>query len=417
MRDFAVEGMVIMIKKASGLIFLLVVILLCGSLLVAHAVTTDTDADPDDADGNSEEVRDEMPDDDEIPNDETPNDETPDDEIPNDETPNDETPDNEIPDEEIPDEEIPDDEMPDDEESSNLFADYWWAFAIGGGVLVLGGAGFVMLKIKRKKPVIVQAAAPPANNQHPVMIGNLHHIGARESQQDSFGISDISNADLCARKGILGVVADGMGGMADGAETSAIVTRTMLQYFNEAAPSGHPELDLLVMVNAANENINRFMTGREKGGSTVVAVIIHDSKLYWVAVGDSRIYLIRNGAIMQLNREHVYSVELDEKAAAGEISWETAAGDSRREALTSYLGMKNLEKIDRSFSPMQLLDGDRILLMSDGVFGVLTDEEILRTMPHPPQESTMILQEMVLAKQNPHQDNLTAILFEYRRQV
>jgi protein phosphatase len=361
------EGMVVMIKKVSWLIIIILTAVLCGNTFVAYALTPDPDADADEFTEHAREFWDEML----------------------------------------------NDEIPDEEEPANLFADYWWAFAVGGGIIVLGGAGFVMFKIKKKKPVIVRATTPETNH-YPVMIGNMHHIGARESQQDSFCISDISNAGLCARKGILGVAADGMGGMADGAETSAIVTRTFLQYFNEAAPSGHPELDLLVMVNAANDNINRFMSGRDKGGSTVVAVIIHDRKLHWVAVGDSRIYLIRNGAIMQLNREHVYSVELDEKAAAGEISWETAAGDSRRDALTSYLGMKVLEKIDRCFNPMQLLEGDRILLMSDGVFGALTDEEILSAMPHPPQEIAMLLQEMVLAKQNPNQDNFTAIILEYR---
>jgi serine/threonine protein phosphatase PrpC len=178
--------------------------------------------------------------------------------------------------------------------------------------------------------------------------------------------------------------------------------------------SGQPELDLLNMVNAANDNVNRFMSGRDKGGSTVVAVIIHGGNLYWVAVGDSRICLIRNGAIMQVNREHVYSVDLDEKAATGEISWESAAGDPKRAALTSYLGMSTLEKIDRSLRPMQLLDGDRVLLMSDGIFGILTDNEILHAMSLPPQDSAMKLQEMTLAKQNPNQDNLTAVIFEYR---
>ena len=295
---------------------------------------------------------------------------------------------------------------------ANLFKNYWWAFAVGGCVIVLGGVA--LLVFKKKKPVVVVQETTPVYHQRTLQIGNMHHIGARESQQDSFVISDISNAELCALKGILGVVADGMGGMADGAEASAIVSRTMLQYFNEVPSSGHPELDLLNMLNAANDNVNRFMSGREQGGSTVVAVIIRDRMLYWVAVGDSRIYLIRNGAIMQVNREHVYAVDLDEKAATGEISWEAAAGDPKRAALTSYLGMKTLGKVDRSLRPMQLLDGDRVLLMSDGVFGVLTDDEILSAMSFPPQESAMKLQDMVLAKQNPNQDNFTAIIFEYR---
>jgi serine/threonine protein phosphatase PrpC len=117
---------------------------------------------------------------------------------------------------------------------------------------------------------------------------------------------------------------------------------------------------------------------------------------------------------MQVNREHTYAVDLDKMAAMGEKSWEDVANDPKRAALTSYLGMGKLESVDRSLRPMQLISGDRILLMSDGVFDALTDSEILEAMPYPPQESAMKLQEMVLAKQNPHQDNLTAIIFEYR---
>ena len=249
---------------------------------------------------------------------------------------------------------------------------------------------------------------------YPLLIGNTHHIGMRESQQDSFGISDISNAELCARKGVFGVVADGMGGMADGGDVSNIVTQTMLQYFGEVDSSGQPELDLLNMLFAASDNVNRHISGHEKGGSTAVAVIIQNGKLYWVAVGDSRIYLVRGGALVQINREHTYAVELDEKAATGELTWEDAAGDPKRAALTSYLGMSRLEKVDRNIRPVQLLGGDRILLMSDGVFGTLTDDEILAAMQNDPLKSADALQEKVMAKQNLNQDNFTAVIFEYR---
>jgi len=295
--------------------------------------------------------------------------------------------------------------------------------------LILIVVGLILLL--RRKPSAVnipdfqhpveQPLEPPANHDiqppsapvcaFPLLIGNTHHIGSRESQQDSFVISDLSNAELCANKGVLAVIADGMGGMSDGGEISSIVTRTMLQAFNESAPTGQPEQDLLNMLSAANDNVNLFLSGRERGGSTVVAVIIHDGKLTWVAVGDSRICLIRNNALMQINREHTYAVDLDEKAAAGELSWEEAGEDPKRAALTSYLGMGTLGKIDRSLRPMQLLQGDRILLMSDGVFGNLSDDEILEAMRfEQPQESAIKLQEMTLAKQNPHQDNLTAVI-------
>jgi serine/threonine protein phosphatase PrpC len=324
-----------------------------------------------------------------------------------------------------------------------LLAEHWHWFAIGAGAVILGVTLAVVFRKKRKAaympaPRSVQpdippaqavpdapesptvaitptvAPSPPSPTADPISIGNAHHIGMRENQQDCFVISDISNKELCAQKGVLGVVADGMGGMADGAEVSAIAAQTMLQQFNELPPSGQPELDLLNMLYAANDNVNRFVSDREKGGSTIVSVIIRDKYLYWAAVGDSRICLIRNGAVMQVNREHTYAVDLDAKAATGEISWEEASGDPKRAALTSYLGMGKLELVDRSLRPMQLLDGDRVLLMSDGIFGVLSDAEILSTMQLPPQESALKLQELVLGKQNPNQDNFTAIIFEHR---
>jgi serine/threonine protein phosphatase PrpC len=308
---------------------------------------------------------------------------------------------------------------------TNWLEDYWWVLAIGAGVVVLVGVAARLLILRmRRKPVAAVVAEPrtimpqaPAPLKYPVLIGNAHHIGARDSQQDSFCISDVFNAELRRSKGVLGVVADGMGGMADGAEVSALVARTMLHYFNENAFSAHTELDLLNMLFAANDNVNRFMSGRSRGGSTVVAVILRGDVLSWVAVGDSRIYLIRNGAIMQINREHTHGVDLDEKAATGEMTWEEALGNPKRAALTSYLGIGKLEKVDRNIRPMQLLPGDRILLMSDGVFGVLSDGEILSAMAYPPQESAAKLQEMTLAKQNPHQDNLTALIFQYNGKV
>jgi serine/threonine protein phosphatase PrpC len=202
--------------------------------------------------------------------------------------------------------------------------------------------------------------------------------------------------------------------MEGGGEASGIVVQTMLQYFNETTSSEQPELDLLNMLYAANDNVNRYMEGRDKGGSTAVSVIIRDGNLYWVSVGDSRIYLLRGGALMQINREHTYAVDLDEKAATGEITWEDAAENPERAALTCYIGMGRLEKVDRNIRPLRLLDGDRVLLMSDGIFGTLTDDEILATMQGNPFESAADLQEEVLKKKKETQDNFTAVIFEYK---
>jgi protein phosphatase len=250
----------------------------------------------------------------------------------------------------------------------------------------------------------------------PVGVGSTHHIGERESQQDSFAISDISNDALFASKGVFGAVADGMGGMADGAILSSIVTKTMLQYFSETDSSGNPEFDLLSMLFAADGNVNRYLSehGSGRGGSTAVAAIIKDARLYWISVGDSRIYLNRGDAVLQLNRPHTYGIELDEKAARGELSWRDAASDLERESLTSYLGNRRLEKIDRCASPVILAKNDSVLLLTDGVFSVLSDEEISGAMSGEPHRYAENIERLLLERHHPNQDNFTAVVFEYK---
>ena len=247
-----------------------------------------------------------------------------------------------------------------------------------------------------------------------ITIGNAHHIGARENQQDSFAISDISNHALSQKKGVFAVVADGMGGLSNGAMVSTAVTRAMLKYFNERPLQADPATELLAMLGYANDAVNAALGrgGQGKSGSTVVAALLRGKELYWISVGDSRICLVRGGAIFQLNREHTYGADLDEQAAMGEISFETAKSDPQRAAVTSYLGMGRIEKIDRNVRPVQLLAGDRLLLMSDGVFGTLTDAEILSAMPGSAFESGQRLEQMVLLKNKPKQDNLTAIVID-----
>lgn len=116
---------------------------------------------------------------------------------------------------------------------------------------------------------------------------------------------------------------------------------------------------------------------------------------------------------MQVNREHVYGVELDEQAGRGEISFSAAASDPQRKALTSFIGIGKLKKIDRNIRPLKLLEGDRVLLMSDGVFGTLSDGEIAEAMHAPAEMSGEILDRMIRSKNLANQDNYTAIILEY----
>lgn len=248
-------------------------------------------------------------------------------------------------------------------------------------------------------------------------IGNAQHIGMREEQQDSFGISDIFNSEEVTEKGLLSVLADGMGGLENGAESSRRVVSLMLEAFennniNDDIPEG-----LRRFIMHVNDQIYReFNHDNEAGmtGSTVVAVLMKDDRAYWISVGDSRIYLFRDNTLTKLNREHNYGTRLDEEALKGIISVTEAENDPDRAALTSYIGIDGLSEIDNNTEPLQLLPGDRIVMCSDGVFSALTEDEMLEVLTMKPQEAAQAMVDRVVMKDRKYQDNTTVIVLGYR---
>lgn len=256
---------------------------------------------------------------------------------------------------------------------------------------------------------IVTAASPKSGYS----VGRLHSIGRRSGQQDSFAVSDVEDENLCREKGVIAIVADGMGGLSDGDKISSMVTLSIFRHFHERPIVGTAGDVLLQMLREANEEVNRFLGGKQgKCGSTLVAGIVRDRKCYWISVGDSHIYLYRGGSLMQLNREHVYGADLDAKAANGEISREEAMRDPQRGALTSYIGMGRLEKVDRNLTPLTLQAGDRLLFMTDGVFGTLSEKQIAEAMRYPVEESVRLMDEAIRAVGKSNQDNYTAVILE-----
>ena len=239
-------------------------------------------------------------------------------------------------------------------------------------------------------------------------IGKLHHIGMRKQQQDSLGITETADG-LCA------VVADGMGGLSQGDKVSQKIVMTMLQDASRLPRALGPG-SLFEMVAHANEEVNRMLgvENQYKSGSTLISVLVRPEGFEWVSVGDSRIYLYRNEKLIQLNREHTYEAELLEQAVNGEISFAEAQKDPRKKGLTSFIGMGKLKYIDGSRRPVAAQAGDRLLLMSDGVFNTLSEQEMCEILKNSgsPEEAAQLFEQRILAYQRPKQDNFTAVILE-----
>lgn len=293
-------------------------------------------------------------------------------------------------------------------------------------VVALAVAVVVLLMklIKSKqKAVFEQSEIKPVAPQQPVQISDgpltglrvatVHNIGRRSGQQDSLAVSDVNDMSLMQSKGAIAIVADGMGGLQDGDKVSSMLALSMLKGFHENPPAQNPADLLLEMTRNANNEVNEFLGDKiTQCGSTLVTAIINSNGLYWLTIGDSHIYLYRRGKLLQLNREHVHRETLDALVVNGDITPAQAMADPQKGALTSYVGMGRIEKVDRNLEPLSLVKGDRVLLMSDGVFGTLSDAQIIEAMAYPVEESAAIMNQTIQMIGKVNQDNYTALIVE-----
>lgn len=243
-------------------------------------------------------------------------------------------------------------------------------------------------------------------------IGKVHGIGTRNIQQDAFGISDVT-IESVEKNGLLLVLADGMGGMQHGEKASMAAVVTCLEYFEHHTMQKNVKEELQEMLYRANDQVRISLDqDADEGGSTLIAVAIKNTAANWISVGDSRLYLLRNEKLLQLNKEHNYALILSEMVKEGMITEEEAKKDPRRKALISYMGMPDISEIDINKETLFLEKGDRLLLMSDGVFDTLSSKEIIMSVMHPAEEAAFNLGMKIEQKKKPYQDNYTAIIVE-----
>ena len=244
-----------------------------------------------------------------------------------------------------------------------------------------------------------------------ISIGKIHDIGRRDYQQDSFG-----QTAVLRNTGILAVLADGMGGLSGGERVSQKIVMEALT-FGSTLQANQVPTALPGMVAGINHAVNQMLgpKGLYTSGSTVVSALITGNALRWISVGDSRIYLYRDGQISQLSRDHDLLQDWMPDILEGKRSMAEALRDPNGRKLTSFIGMGELRHVDYNRTPIPLLPGDRVLLMSDGVYGTVSDAEmaaILRDCGSVQLAASHIGQRIIGAAL-PYQDNYTLIVLGY----
>lgn len=261
-------------------------------------------------------------------------------------------------------------------------------------------------KVRPPEPVL----KPPVQEEGPLTIraANVQGQGERERQEDSFAIVNAADPELQKAQGLLALVADGMGGMEDGKAASQWAAECFLQLFQERESEDIPGW-FYRSVHAVSDSV--FQSFGSRSGSTLVAVHIWEGRLHWLSVGDSGIFLMRNGGVFQINREHTCLNQLFLRELEREpIDKERALSDPDAPRLTSFVGIDRLAEVDLNLRPLELERGDALLLCSDGISGVLTPPELLEAMSLEPEEGCALLERMVLEKNVIGQDNYTGVL-------
>ncbi len=234
----------------------------------------------------------------------------------------------------------------------------------------------------------------------------------RTNNEDNFGYD--------ARCGIF-VVCDGMGGAAAGEVASKIGVDTMLDYFRRAANGTLPRVSANIFPNVseraralgaailkANSEVHMASNAaREHAGmgSTIVAVYLKGNFISIGHVGDSRIYLVRGGAMEQLTNDHSFVME---QVRRGIISLEEAEHAANQNIILRALGSE--ETVEPDLDDMVGVSGDVLLLATDGLTKLVKDPKMLEIIGKAPSLKAACDNLIAAARERGGDDNITCIL-------
>lgn len=245
--------------------------------------------------------------------------------------------------------------------------------------------------------------------------------GARDYQEDTAAfLSDGGESVAVSSEGPgydragLAVLADGMGGHAGG----ALASKTVCDHFLQSASAAKGEVSerLIAGLGAANAAIatkvaeNPLLAGM---GSTLIGAAFTPVGIEWVSVGDSPLFLFRRGEVALLNEDHSLAPELDRLVAEGKLTAEEARHDPRRHMLRSAVTGEEIDLLDVSRQPLKLEPGDYVVLASDGI-ATLETNEIARLIQGYAKDGAAAVARAIIRSiesiREPYQDNATVLV-------
>lgn len=235
----------------------------------------------------------------------------------------------------------------------------------------------------------------------------------RDHNEDAWaGPHPSLSREQLGKKGQLYIVADGVGGHQAG-DVASLMAVEIIQQQYYADHSANVVTSLKTAIQSANDQIVREATARlaRRGMSTTVtAAVVRDDQLIVANVGDSRTYLIQNGQARQLTDDHSW---VEEQVRVGLISRTEAAKHPQRNIITRSLGSDR--KLDIDIFEAKLKPGDSILLCSDGLSNLISQQEIGNIVSKGWMAEGAVNELIELAIKRSAPDNVTAVLINIVR--
>jgi serine/threonine protein phosphatase PrpC len=232
--------------------------------------------------------------------------------------------------------------------------------------------------------------------------------GAREENEDRMGYCYTRGAGIF-------LLADGMGGHPQGEVAAQLALQVVSTLFQKEARPELPDVaDFLVTaVMAAHGRIRRYAMEKDLPDTprtTIVVAVVQAGLLSWVHCGDSRLYLVRQGELLARTRDHSFLEHRRDDAAAAALKLPQKVS---RNILFTCLGSPTQPVVEVT-GPVALQQGDKLMLCSDGLWGSLSDADIVYHLSRQPVgEAAPDLVENALRKAGGGSDNVTCIAVEW----
>ncbi|MFC1817448.1 Stp1/IreP family PP2C-type Ser/Thr phosphatase [Thermodesulfobacteriota bacterium] len=242
-----------------------------------------------------------------------------------------------------------------------------------------------------------------------IIIGAATDPGLEHNEnQDSYAFYSLEKGSA-PKKGILMVLADGMGGHSGGAIAAKITVDVLMQTYYEDNTASITESLKKSFLKANQKVIERGKDDLKLQGlgSTLVSVVFKGDQMYFANVGDSRGYSIYANEISQFTEDHSYVASL---VKAGAISAEEALTHPEGNIITRAIGFEEDLSVDTSQESIKIKKDQYILLCCDGLYRVVSDQEILATVNEYKDPDIISKKLIEMANANGGPDNITVLI-------